>query len=1600
MAGRIRLSEFGGVTNGSGLEGIIKSALDALDEGGTLIFDAIRYSGNTIPGFEYAIYQPIVVDKSVFIQADSPEIRFVNKSQAEEIFRVRPNKDDFFIGFEGLKFISGTKAITISGSYRLAPNSRIQNLNFWHQTNRSLEVQVPEINLHIEKVHFKSNSIGAYFESHTNHDNLSVEKCKFEGNSSIGFHFVKSNVGGISGSVYVTDTEFISNNQALIVDNVRYYEHQVEYNLNQANFVLSGASMRLTGSGAGGGSGVTDHGALTGLLDDDHPQYLLASGSRPMGGNLNMGGYNITNPGTVDGRDVGIDGAALDAHIIDYNNPHQTSLANIGSGTLAQLNAKISDADLPTLSSFNALSTSFQQFTSSTNVFTASLNIPISGSPTVVTSLTSAYNAFWSAGSIVGFNLTDNGNGTVDIGAGEAMLRSAANHSATLYSVSVPATSSLVMTNNSPNYIFVDWNNGTPIISTSNSTTGFNCLDKCLLWSVTREGSLLYSVDGRSMNVDSNSKHRRVLLEAEVFKKATYGSVIGNPSGRYISLTSGTFFYALNRITHESYDTSVAGTANQNVFKYYYRNGSGGWLSATLQKEIDNSFYDDGTGVTASLGVAKYRTDYAYLLFDGAGIASQLAVVLGQNESNSAADAEVYPTPSSLPVAIQGAGTLLGQIVVRQGASTLSSVKSAYDTVFRPVLITSHNNLSDLQGGGTGEYYHLTLAQTGYVSSFPSFTASVNSTTASLKTDLYSLTSSFNSFTSSVDLPSLLYQTATFIEQITGLTASVTDLYNFSSSMNGDLGYIRYDIQTVFTSTFGLTASVTELYAASSSFRNQIIVLQNASSTFRTELNSLTNSVVRLDAASATFRAELNALNASTASYNNLSSSFLSFSQSHKERHMSGGADFLNAQDLAAFNVPENHFLISNGAGGWTTVHSATVGISGSGGVSEHGLLTGLGHNDHPHYVLTSTFGAFTASVNATTASLQSFSATMLAASATFATNIESLTSSVVRLDSASGTFRTELTALTSSVTRLDAASGTFRTELTSLTSTVTRLDAASATFNSHISQVSGAHGISTFGGTLIDDNDAAAARTTLGLGDSATRNVGTTPGTVAAGDDPRLSGLATPPPSSGFIQGSVATSATWLKFLVNDDGEIMTDDYYQIVHENDLSGTDVPHKKYTYRSGGVHSFKAFSYGSLGGRLTASGLTSEDVGKIARQAGPVSYYILDTTSSWIEITNTEIIIPGFTSSVLSTTSINDYNPAGWSSNALHYIQHTATVVSASISGMVSGSDGRHLYILSTGSTSMSRINILHNTASSAAANRFMLPEGQSFNIPRGSGAKFLYNNSLQKWISTQGGSALLNSVGSSSGTCAAGNDSRFAKNGLTYFDVWHEMNPHRTSTLHMDPFIMAVIGTGVFQNASYAITDSMADGTNLPLTIRNNGVTANSGARLYTENLNLVCFSGLYQNTYSAVARMQMAVVSAAPTVRWGFHDATNFNDAVDGLYIEFSAGVFKGKSSTNSVRSTTATTFTPTVGTWYVLSIDCDGFDSVTFTIQNPLNDLDGWSDFLALSTPDNIPELIARAFGVTFIGTNSAGSAANICAVSYLGFGSTNAAIVKQTG
>jgi hypothetical protein len=76
---------------------------------------------------------------------------------------------------------------------------------------------------------------------------------------------------------------------------------------------------------------VTKHALLTGLGNDDHPQYLLANGGRALAGDLDLGTHNITNVGTVAGLDIA-----------DHHDRHE-------SGGLDEVDGDILDIDFAPL---------------------------------------------------------------------------------------------------------------------------------------------------------------------------------------------------------------------------------------------------------------------------------------------------------------------------------------------------------------------------------------------------------------------------------------------------------------------------------------------------------------------------------------------------------------------------------------------------------------------------------------------------------------------------------------------------------------------------------------------------------------------------------------------------------------------------------------------------------------------------------------------------------------------------------------------------------------------------------------------------------------------------------------------------------------------------------------------------------------------------------------------------------------------------------------------------------------------------------------------------------------------------------------------------
>lgn len=326
---------------------------------------------------------------------------------------------------------------------------------------------------------------------------------------------------------------------------------------------------------------------------------------------------------------------------------------------------------------------------------------------TSVNTLQDSLSIFWSAGVISGGDLTKNMDGTVSIAQCEATLRPTADSHSPLRVLTVPARANLVLQDNSTSYIFIDYNLGNPIYSISTSTSAFNCLDKCLAWVVSRENLELHIVDAREQNVDLSTKLRRLFLDFSKFIHAQGGSIL-SASNLNLRVTAGKFYYMVRSISHNAFDTTIAGTNIQNVFCSYYRNGSDGWNKTVNNKSVSTTLYDAGTGTLATIGNNKFVNHWIYLILNTPPI---LATVYGQNEYNSLDLALEEGAPASLPQALSGTGVLLGRVTFQKSATVFSKVETAFAQGFSASASTDHNMLAGLQGGALNEYYHLTSTE-------------------------------------------------------------------------------------------------------------------------------------------------------------------------------------------------------------------------------------------------------------------------------------------------------------------------------------------------------------------------------------------------------------------------------------------------------------------------------------------------------------------------------------------------------------------------------------------------------------------------------------------------------------------------------------------------------------------------------------------------------------------------------------------------------------------------------------------------------------------------------------------------------------------------
>ena len=183
------------------------------------------------------------------------------------------------------------------------------------------------------------------------------------------------------------------------------------------------------------GVAANDHGALNGLADDDHPQYLLASGARPLTGNLPFGGFKITGLGAGtaagdavrfeqavkvgDGAGGDLGGAYPNPGVVRLQGQPLSATAPTNGQVLAWSGTTWAPATLPTGPSGTPLNTpgTLIQRDATTGGFAAGqvdlTQLSVSGNATVGGSAMVGANASVGGAATVGGTINVGGNATI-----------------------------------------------------------------------------------------------------------------------------------------------------------------------------------------------------------------------------------------------------------------------------------------------------------------------------------------------------------------------------------------------------------------------------------------------------------------------------------------------------------------------------------------------------------------------------------------------------------------------------------------------------------------------------------------------------------------------------------------------------------------------------------------------------------------------------------------------------------------------------------------------------------------------------------------------------------------------------------------------------------------------------------------------------------------------------------------------------------------------------------------------------------------------------------------------------------------------------------
>ena len=293
-----------------------------------------------------------------------------------------------------------------------------------------------------------------------------------------------------------------------------------------------------------------------------------------------------------------------------------------------------------------------------------------------------------------GGGITDNSNGTAAVASGTAWAKATDSDTAMGKFFNFSADNSVALTDLITNYVYLDYNAGTPqiVVSTDILTHGFK-QDHIHIATIFRNGNTLHYHEEDAIGIGRINIVDMYHLEAHDADRAS-GLITTDGGSRTLSITAGVIYEGLNR-----HGTTVNGSTWST---WYYDGDLGGgaaWVEVTGQSTIDNANYNNVATGLVNLTSNRYAVHWVYVDIDG----ENLLIVYGQGDY-TANQAEEAGVPASLPDIAVHYGVLIAKVIVKQGQTALT-ITYPWTHVFTSSLATDHNSLANLTTGDVHTQY-------------------------------------------------------------------------------------------------------------------------------------------------------------------------------------------------------------------------------------------------------------------------------------------------------------------------------------------------------------------------------------------------------------------------------------------------------------------------------------------------------------------------------------------------------------------------------------------------------------------------------------------------------------------------------------------------------------------------------------------------------------------------------------------------------------------------------------------------------------------------------------------------------------------------------